>query len=204
MRKPEKSLRTAAVTTRRRRHTAPRPKTTDEQTAVEVPAAETDTTAAVAEAPAETVVKTRRPRRTRTVASTESDASIETPARRRRARITAPDEAQTDSPDEIAPSSRRRQDDVPPTTRHRSDDETPAATVYKVHLGSFHSRDAADREVRRARTRGFDTQIVPSTRGGRTLYRVQAGAYRDRSHAESIRQEMQDASLDANVSEQRR
>ena len=64
------------------------------------------------------------------------------------------------------------------------DTETVGSGLFRVHLGAFHSRDAAAQEVARARSKGFDAQIVQVTRNGRTLYRVQAGAFRERSRAE--------------------
>ena len=84
------------------------------------------------------------------------------------------------------------------------DTETASSGLFHVHLGAFHSRDAATHEAERARVKGFATQVVPVTHNGRTLYRVQAGAFRERERAETVKQNLQDASLDASVSEQRR
>ena len=89
-----------------------------------------------------------------------------------------------------------------PTRRRTAEPVSTAGTMFRVHLGAFHSRDAADHEVERARTRGFSTQVVPISHNGRTLYRVQAGAFRERTRAESIKQSLQDASFDATVTEQ--
>ena len=84
------------------------------------------------------------------------------------------------------------------------DTETASSGLFHVHLGAFHSRDAATSEVERARAKGFSTQIVQVTRNGRTLYRVQAGAFRDRVNAETAQQSLQEANLDARISDQKR
>lgn len=106
-----------------------------------------------------------------------------------------------------AAASRRRVDTGddgfdPPPTRRRSVSNAPSATLYHVHIGSFHSLDDAEREVKRARSHGFEPQIVPTTsHSGRKLFRVQVGAYRDRERAATVQQQLQDASLDARISE---
>lgn len=96
-------------------------------------------------------------------------------------------------------------DFVPSKAKMKVRDTEPTGSgLFHVHLGAFHSRDAAASEVERARAKGFTTQIVPVTRNGRTLYRVQAGAFRDRGHAESVQQSLQDANLDARITDQQR
>ena len=143
------------------------------------------------------VVKPRRPRRARTAAADDTavassdEGDTEKPVRHRRNVVASSDEGDTEKP-----------------VRHRrtvaADPESASGAVYHVHLGAFHSRDAATHEAERARVKGFATQVVPVTHNGRTLYRVQAGAFRERERAETVKQNLQDASLDASVSEQRR
>jgi len=129
--------------------------------------------------------------------STIAPSSDETDTNSRRTR--RPRSSDADAQDAVDESATVQSD-----TNRGSEADSPTGSMYHVHLGSFHSRDAAGLEVERARTKGFETQIVPITRSGRTLYRVQIGAFRDRKRAESVKQSLQDASLDAIVSEQRR
>src|SRR5205085_363225 len=96
-------------------------------------------------------------------------------------------------PDEQAASDDQG-DTERPAKRRRVDTESAQGAIYHVHLGAFHSRDAAVHEVQRARDKGFDAQVVPITHRGRTLYRVQAGAFHERTRAESVRQSLEDAS----------
>ena len=191
---PKSGVRAAAAVprTRRRRHALPPPDTSDVPGASDAAAAPDESGAA--DAQDEPVAKTRAPRRHGALVSSEQDPATDTPSRRRRTRPAPSDDPGTDGDGSVPRSTRRSEADA----------AGASPTVYRVHLGSFHSRDAADLEVRRARTKGFDTQVVPSTRNGRTIYRVQAGAYHERTRAESLKESLQDSSLDATVSEQRR
>ncbi len=90
-----------------------------------------------------------------------------------------------------------------PVRTRRADSETSGGALFHVRLGAYHSREAADHEVQRARTKGFATRVVPIQQHGHVLYRVQVGAFRQRNRAESIRQSLEDASLAATVTEQR-
>jgi DedD protein len=66
----------------------------------------------------------------------------------------------------------------------------PAATNergnFAVQLGSFGSRENADRLVRDMTAKGFTAFVAPITSGGRELYRVRVGPARDRSAAEAL------------------
>ena len=128
---------------------------------------------------------------------TTSDASESATAKPPKSRRTS---ASADENDDNADANAAGPERSGPSN---SDDSAGRGTLYHVRLGSFHSREAAENEVERARAKGFPTRVVPVTRHGHTLYRVQAGAFRDRDRAEAIRQSLQDASLDASVSEQR-
>jgi DedD protein len=57
---------------------------------------------------------------------------------------------------------------------------------FVVQLGSFGSRDNADRLVRDMNAKGFNTFIAPITTNGRELYRVRVGPTRDRASAEAL------------------
>jgi cell division septation protein DedD len=58
--------------------------------------------------------------------------------------------------------------------------------TFVVQLGSFGSRDNADRLVREMNAKGFAAFIAPITSNGRELYRVRVGPTRDRASAEAL------------------
>lgn len=58
--------------------------------------------------------------------------------------------------------------------------------TFVVQLGSFGSRDNADRLVRDMTAKGFNAFIAPITTNGRELYRVRVGPTRDRASAEAL------------------
>jgi DedD protein len=57
---------------------------------------------------------------------------------------------------------------------------------FVVQLGSFGSRDNANRLVRDMTAKGFAAFVAPITSGGRELYRVRVGPTRDRAAAEAL------------------
>jgi DedD protein len=65
---------------------------------------------------------------------------------------------------------------------------TPSAERgrYVVQLGSFGSRDNADRLVRDMTAKGFAAFVAPIKSGARELYRVRVGPTRDRAQAEAL------------------
>jgi DedD protein len=66
---------------------------------------------------------------------------------------------------------------------------TPAPAArgsFVVQLGSFRSRENADRLVRDMTAKGFASFVAPITSGGRELYRVRVGPTRDRAAAEAL------------------
>jgi len=64
---------------------------------------------------------------------------------------------------------------------------TPVAPgSFVVQLGSFGSRENADRLVRDMTTKGFAAFVAPIKSGGRELYRVRVGPTRDRAQAEAL------------------
>jgi cell division septation protein DedD len=128
--------------------------------------------------------------------STSDTADVPARPRQSRRASTSSDESDGNSDGNAADPDRSG-----PATK---DESAGRGTLYHVRLGAFHTREAADNEVERARAKGFPTKVVPVTHRGHTLYRVQAGAFRDRDRAEAIKQSLQDASLDASVTEQRR
>ena len=56
-----------------------------------------------------------------------------------------------------------------------------------MQLGSFVSRDNAERLVREMTAKGFNAFLAPPiSSGGRELYRVRVGPTRDRASAEAL------------------
>ncbi len=62
----------------------------------------------------------------------------------------------------------------------------PEKGSFAVQLGSFGSRDNADRLVRDMTAKGFAAFVAPITSNGRELYRVRVGPTRDRPQAEAL------------------
>lgn len=62
----------------------------------------------------------------------------------------------------------------------------PERGSFAVQLGSFGSKDNADRLVRDMNAKGFHAFLAPITSGGRELYRVRVGPTRDRAAAEAL------------------
>jgi len=62
----------------------------------------------------------------------------------------------------------------------------PTSGTFVVQLGSFGSKQNAERLVRDMTARGFATFIAPITTNGRELYRVRVGPTRDRASAEAL------------------
>jgi DedD protein len=82
---------------------------------------------------------------------------------------------------------------APATSAPRADTrpavKPPAASpgAFAVQLGSFSSRDNADRLVREMTAKGFAAFVAPITSSnGRELYRVRVGPARDRAAAEAL------------------
>jgi len=77
-----------------------------------------------------------------------------------------------------------------PATSPRGDSQPvvkPApAGAFAVQLGSFSSRDNANRLVREMTAKGFAAFVAPITSNGRELYRVRIGPARDRAAAEAL------------------
>ncbi len=77
-----------------------------------------------------------------------------------------------------------------PAARAESPRVTPVAPPgrgsFAVQLGSFGSRENADRLVRDMTAKGFAAFVAPITSNGRELYRVRVGPARDRPAAEAL------------------
>jgi DedD protein len=62
----------------------------------------------------------------------------------------------------------------------------PEKGSFAVQLGSFGSRENADRLVRDMTAKGFSAFVAPIKSNGRELYRVRVGPARDRPQAEAL------------------
>jgi len=74
----------------------------------------------------------------------------------------------------------------PVETPHAAATSEPARGNFVVQLGSFGSKENAERLVREMNAKGFTTFIAPITTNGRELYRVRVGPTRDRASAEAL------------------
>jgi DedD protein len=72
----------------------------------------------------------------------------------------------------------------------RAASANPARGSFVVQLGSFGSKENAERLVRDMNAKGFTTFIAPITTNGRELYRVRVGPTRDRASAEALAVEL--------------
>ena len=63
---------------------------------------------------------------------------------------------------------------------------SPARGSFAVQLGTFGSRENADRLVRDMTAKGFTAFVAPYTKEGHELYRVRVGPARDRAAAEAL------------------
>ncbi|MBC8027795.1 MAG: SPOR domain-containing protein [Steroidobacteraceae bacterium] len=94
------------------------------------------------------------------------------------ASVPAPARAPTSAPETEATSPARAP--TPPAA-------APAASGgFAVQLGSFSSRDNANRLVREMTAKGFAAFVAPITSNGRELFRVRVGPARDRAGAEAL------------------
>jgi len=75
----------------------------------------------------------------------------------------------------------------------------PAKGSFVVQLGSFGSRDNAERLVRDMTAKGFATFIAPITTNGRELYRVRVGPTRDRASAEALASQLKRAGQSGSI-----
>ncbi|HEX6398690.1 MAG TPA: SPOR domain-containing protein [Steroidobacteraceae bacterium] len=73
-----------------------------------------------------------------------------------------------------------------PAETSRAAPTNPPRGSFVVQLGSFGSKENAERLVRDMTAKGFTTFIAPITTNGRELYRVRVGPTRDRASAEAL------------------
>jgi DedD protein len=68
----------------------------------------------------------------------------------------------------------------------RSGSAVPPVTGWMIQVGSFASRENAERLARDLKSRGFAASVAESRGGGRSLYRVRVGPEADRAAAQSV------------------
>ena len=74
-----------------------------------------------------------------------------------------------------------------PATPRPAPNQKPERGTFVVQLGSFGSKENADRLVRDMTAKGFSAFVAPPiTSNGRVLYRVRVGPTRDRASAEAL------------------
>lgn len=73
-------------------------------------------------------------------------------------------------------------------------DNAPS-TLYRVQVGVYSTREAAERESRALAARGIETVVQATSINGKTLYRLQYGAYRHRANAEAARERLEAAGI---------
>jgi cell division protein FtsN len=144
-----------------------------------------------------------------TDSSAASPANSDTNAsgsRRRRHRNADPNAVQpsttpygSDSAGANAPS-----DDTPRPSTQAADDsdarhssDSGSGGMYRVQIGVYSTKEAAEQEAQRVRDKGFDASVQTYTRDGRTLYRIQHGSFRERANAEDAKRRLNDAGVDA-------
>lgn len=85
------------------------------------------------------------------------------------------------------PATSAPQATAQPETRPAPAPAVPARGGFAVQLGSFVSKENAERLVREMTAKGFNAFVAPPiTTNGRALYRVRVGPTRDRASAEAL------------------
>jgi DedD protein len=64
--------------------------------------------------------------------------------------------------------------------------ERPTVTGWMIQVGSFASRENAERLARELKSKGFAASVSESRGGGRNLYRVRVGPEADRAAAQAV------------------
>lgn len=80
--------------------------------------------------------------------------------------------------------------------------DSPRGEGWVVQLGSFASRENAERLAGRVEQQGFAVYLEPLERGGRTLYRVRVGPEPSRTAAEALEKRLVAAGFKGQVTRQ--
>jgi len=76
--------------------------------------------------------------------------------------------------------------DAAPASKPAAAHPPGSSEVWSVQLGSFESRENAERLVRELKRKGFTARVAAGEGRGREWYRVRAGPARDRAAAQSL------------------
>jgi cell division septation protein DedD len=77
----------------------------------------------------------------------------------------------------------------------------PADTLYRVRVpGAYENREEADAALRAVVDKGLPGAVVTDTAGGRKVFRVQLGVYRNKSSAEKLAEQARRLGVRAEVS----
>lgn len=145
------------------------------------------TTAPVSRTPAAPAGESGTPEAAGAVARVEPPAVVEAPA----AAQSPPDQRAAAEP-EPAPASAAR-------PAPSSLPEPAQAGGWVVQVGAFGSADTARRLVDELSAAGYEAQVAPVTRSGRTLHRVRVGPASGRPAADQLAQRLKARGLPASV-----
>jgi DedD protein len=137
---------------------------------------------AVSLPPSSTTPDATRPLARGEPAAPAADPPAGTAAPAAASRVEAPAAVPTPAPAPTEPATRPPAPRVEPAKPSR----TGEPRSFVVQLGSFGSRENAERLVRDMTAKGFTTFVAPITTNGRELYRVRVGPTRDRASAEAL------------------
>ena len=94
------------------------------------------------------------------------------------------------APEPTAPKPTEPNPPTEPAAPSRTETEPQENALYRVQVGVYESRENANQVVQSLLASGFDASIVPFQRDGKTLYRVQTLATRDRAKAEALKNQL--------------
>ncbi len=95
----------------------------------------------------------------------------------------------------------RRRDQPENVTHTETPPSASASSLFRVQVGVFSTKEAAEQEAAKVRERGFDANVHTTIEGGRTLYHIQNGVYRNRANAEAMQQRLKEAGIDTHLAE---
>lgn len=94
--------------------------------------------------------------------------------------------ARVDAPPEPPASQPAQSAATPAPSRAAAPAPAPTPGSFAVQLGTFGSRENANRLVRDMTAKGFAAFVAPYSKEGHELYRVRVGPTRDRAGAEAL------------------
>jgi cell division protein FtsN len=101
-----------------------------------------------------------------------------------------PPASEPSAPEPPAPTPTEPNPQAEPAAPQRTETEPQENALYRVQVGVYESRENANQVAQSLVASGFDASIVPFQRDGKTLYRVQALATRDRAKAEALKNQL--------------